>query len=77
MHDLEFKKEVADTISNLQRMPGYKNKIWERVTEMHNQFEEEKGFNGLKAGEMARQRLQIKLKNKEMSAERGLENIIL
>ena len=53
-YDVEFKKEMNETISNLQRMPGFKNKIWDRVTEMHNNFEEEKGFNGLRAGEMAR-----------------------
>jgi len=45
---------MHDTISNLQRMPGYKNKIWEKITDLHNQFEEQKGCEGLRAGEIAR-----------------------
>jgi hypothetical protein len=68
---------MNETILNLQRMPGYKSKIWDKVTEMHAHFEEQKGFDGLKAGEMARHRLQMKNKYDEIAAEKGLENIIL
>ena len=34
-YDMKFKKEMSETIENLQRMPGYKNKIWDRVTDLH------------------------------------------
>lgn len=45
---------MQQTIENLKRMPGYKNKVWEKVINMHNQYEEEKGIQGIIAGELAR-----------------------
>lgn len=52
--DIKFRKEMNETISNLERMPGYKNQIWNKITDMHNRFEEQKGQDGLRAGEIAR-----------------------
>ena len=38
-------------------MPGFKQKVWEKISTLHNQYEEEKGSDGIKGGEIARQRL--------------------
>lgn len=62
---------------NLQRNPAVKNKVWDKITGLHNQFEEEKGQRGLKAGETARKRLLQKEKTLEDLHSLGLENLIL
>jgi hypothetical protein len=51
---------MHETIENLKRMPGYKNKVWEKVMTMHNQYEEDKGIQGIIAGELDRKRLYLK-----------------
>jgi len=33
--DPSFKKEMNDTITNLKRMPQFKNKVWDKVTSLH------------------------------------------
>ena len=33
--DHSFNREMKDTITNLKRMPGFKNKVWDRVTSLH------------------------------------------
>ena len=38
-------------------MPAFKNKVWEKITSIHSQYEEEKGLRGIQAGELARRRL--------------------
>jgi len=37
--DTDFQKELSETVENLKRMPGFKNKVWERIVGMHNQHE--------------------------------------
>ena len=55
--DQTFNKEMKETIDNLKRMPAFKNKVWNRVTELHNRIEDERGEAGIQAGEIFRQRL--------------------
>ena len=57
-------------------MPGYKNRVWEKISNIHSQYEEEKGMQGLKAGEEARRRLIEKQKNTEKAADEGLDDLI-
>jgi hypothetical protein len=35
-------------------MPGFKNKVWEKITTLNNMYEQEKGEEGIRAGEFAR-----------------------
>lgn len=53
---------MNECIGILQKMPAYKNKVWDKISAMHNEYEEEKGMQGLRAGEEARKRLRDKLK---------------
>ena len=59
-NDLEFQKEMYETVENLKRMPGFKNKIWDRIINIHEEHEVQKGIRGLDAGMAARRRLQQK-----------------
>lgn len=34
--DSQFQKDMYDCINILQRMPGYKNKVWEKISNMHS-----------------------------------------
>ena len=74
--DLQFRKDMQETITNLKRMPGFKNKVWETVTGLHNQYEQEKGEKGVRAGEVARDRLLLKQQQQEQDTGRGLEKLI-
>ena len=76
-NDHEFQREMQETVENLKRMPGYKNKIWERIVDMHSTHEIAKGDRGLLAGQAARRRLQDKQKEQMEKAKKGLEDIIL
>ena len=67
---------MQETITNLKRMPGFKNKVWETVTGLHNQYEQEKGEKGVRAGEVARDRLLLKQQQQEQDTGRGLEKLI-
>ena len=67
---------MYDCINILQKMPGYKNRVWEKISNMHNQYEEEKGLQGLKAGEIARKRLIEKTKRTENDEQTGLDELI-
>lgn len=58
-------------------MPAYKNKVWEKISAMHSQYEEEKGYQGLRAGEDARRRLVDKQKINESKESNNLEDLIL
>ena len=75
--DTQFQQELETTLLNLERNPGMKTKVWDRITSLHNQFEEEKGQQGLKAGETARKRLLRKEKSIEEAHNIGLDNLIL
>ena len=57
-------------------MPGYKNRVWEKISNIHNQYEEEKGMQGLRAGEEARKRLIEKQKITEKAEDEGLDDLI-
>ena len=57
-------------------MPAYKNKVWEKISTMHNEYEEEKGYQGLRAGEDARRRLVDKQKLNESKELNNLEDLI-
>lgn len=67
---------MSDCINILQKMPSYKNKVWEKISLMHNQYEEEKGMQGLRAGDEARKRLRDKLKNQEEQEAANLDGLI-
>ena len=67
---------MYDCINILQKMPGYKNKVWEKISNMHNQYEEEKGLQGLRAGEEARKRLMDKTKKMENAEQKCLDELI-
>ena len=53
-------------------MPGYKNKVWEKISNMHSQYEQDKGEQGLQAGRVARKRFMHKIKDEEEKKEREL-----
>ena len=55
--DLTFQKEMFDCINIMQRMPAYKKKVWEKISVMHSEFEEQKGEMGIMYGDLARKRL--------------------
>ena len=55
--DSEFQKELSDTVENLKRMPVFKNRVWERIVDMQQQCERERGERGLLAGQVAKRRL--------------------
>lgn len=54
---LQFQKEMYEIITNIQRNPGAKQKLFEKLQVVHAQYEEEKGRQGLLCGEEARMRL--------------------
>jgi hypothetical protein len=51
---------MQEAILNLERMPGYKNKIWGKIENLHTQMEEEKGHRGTLAGLNFQQELKRK-----------------
>ena len=68
---------MHDCIDILQRMPGYKNKVWEKISNLHNQFEEEKGMDGINAGRVARKRFIQQTKEREDKYQKSLDALIL
>ena len=48
--DQNFKNEMNTAISNLERNPIIKNKVWKEIEDFHLQLENEKGLKGLIAG---------------------------
>ena len=67
---------MNECIGILQKMPAYKNKVWDKISAMHNEYEEEKGMQGLRAGEEARKRLRDKLKGQDEAEAAGLDGLI-
>ena len=47
-------------------MPAFKNKVWEKITTINSQYEEDKGIRGIQAGHIARLRL---IEKKKMDEE--------
>lgn len=74
--DQEFQKDMFDCINIMQRMPNYKNKVWEKISQIHNTYEEQKGAQGMLCGELAKQRLAKKEREEEEKFEKGLEALI-
>ena len=35
------------TLETVKKMPAYKNKVWDKISAMHNEYEEEKGVMNL------------------------------
>ena len=58
-------------------MPQFKNKVWDKVTALHHQIEEERGELGIQAGEIFKQRLQEKKKRQTEDESKCLEQLIL
>ena len=57
-------------------MPAFKNKVWEKITTINSQYEEDKGIRGIQAGHIARLRLIEKKKMDEEVYNQGLEDLI-
>ena len=75
--DLQFNKDMSNVIDNLKRMPKYKDKVWEKVTNMHKQLGEERGTMGIEAGEIFVQRQKDKQRRAEREEVKCREQLIL
>jgi NOL1/NOP2/fmu family ribosome biogenesis protein len=51
---------MQNCIDLMQKMPNFKAKVWDKISHLHSQIEEEKGTQGIAFGEQARQRLRLK-----------------
>ena len=72
-----FVTELDRAIDNLKRMPNYKNKVWNKVSNIHQRIEEENGNVGVAAGEAFKKRLMQKERHEKKQEEINLENLIL
>jgi len=68
---------MSNVIDNLKRMPKYKDKVWEKVTNMHKQLGEERGTMGIEAGEIFVQRQKDKQRRAEREEVKCREQLIL
>ena len=68
---------MKECIDIMQRMPTYKNKVWEKIMQQHTEYEEAKGEHGKLMGDLARKRLVQKNKDQEEEFQKGLDSLIL
>lgn len=52
--DPKFQKDLNDTLHNIKRFRGFKDRTWGRLQELHQQMENEKGELGMLRGKQAR-----------------------
>ena len=71
--DPTFNNEISQAIDNLKRMPQFKNRVWDRVTRIHQRIEEDRGGVGLAAGAIFKQRLHDKQKREAAEEAKCLD----
>ena len=61
---------------NMDRVPGMKTKLYNRLASAEQAWEDEKGADGIMAGRNARRRLFSQKQDREEAQERKLEEMI-
>ena len=67
---------MEEVMTSMDRIPGMKNKLFNRLSTAEQAWEEIKGNEGIQAGRNARRRLTELKKNREEVQERKLEEMI-
>lgn len=75
--DQNFKNEMNKAISNLERNPTVKNKVWNQLSDFHQQLENDKGLKGLLAGQQAKKRLLSKERTEAEEEEKKIDQMVL
>ena len=52
--DVSFNKDLTSAIDNLKRMPRFKKKVWDKVTNIQEQIEEERAVIGFETSKLFR-----------------------
>lgn len=68
---------MSDTLHNIKRFKGLKDKTWGRLQEMHQQVMHEKAEIGVMKGRQAKANLQRQRRLKEIETERKIDMLIL
>jgi len=74
--DHSFKYEMEEAISNIDRIPGMKTKVYNKLASAEQGWEEDKGAQGIVAGREARRRLNDLKGSLESQQEKKLEEMI-
>ena len=52
--DPQFQRDITETLHNIKRFKGFKEKTWGRLQEMHQAMQHEKGELGVTRGRLAK-----------------------
>ena len=63
-------------LDQLEKMPGLRAKVFKDVGQMAAKYNEQKGFEGIVAGQHTRVALAHKRKEREMAQKRNLDKLI-
>ena len=71
-----FRQEMEEAIGNIERIPGMKTKVFNRLTNAEQGWEDIKGSQGIMAGREARRRLADIKGTNDNNKEKKLEEMI-
>lgn len=74
--DPRFQAEVKTCLEQLEKMPGLRAKVFKDVGQMATKYNEEKGYEGIIAGQQTRVALAHRRKEREMAQKRNLDKLI-
>ena len=74
--DPHFQGEMKTVLDQLERMPGLRAKVFKDVGQMATKFNEQKGMEGIIAGQQTRIALAQKRKERELAQKRNLDKLI-
>ena len=58
---------MGEVLDSLDRIPGMKTKVFGKLQAAEQSFEDQKGYEGIQAGEKARRRLDEKKKTMQIN----------
>ena len=67
---------MRNALHHLEKMPGLRAKVYNQVGTMAQQWNDQKGLEGMEAGEKTRMKLVRKKKEMEKAQAEGLDEMI-
>ena len=74
--DPSFQNEMQQCLEHMERMPGLRAKVFNQLGQMTTHWNEQKGQEGVQAGQETRYKLAMKRKEREEAQKRNLEKLI-
>ena len=74
--DAKFQSEMKSAMQQMDKMPGFRAKVFNQLGHMASVYNEQQGKQGQRAGFETRQQLSLKRKEREEEQKRNLDKLI-